>query len=154
MAEFQLSGVDALVAKLDAVSKEIRFKGGRFGLRKAANLVAAAAREKVSQVDDPETGRSIAKNVAVRFSNRTFKRTGNLLFRVGVLGGAALPKNNEDEGLKGPTPHWRLIETGTEKMRAQPFLRPALSENISACIDTFATETNKSIDRAIKRAAK
>lgn len=154
MADFELQGVDALVAKLDSVSKEIRFKGGRFGLRKAANLVAAAAKEGAAQFDDAETGRSIAENVAVRFSNRTFKRTGDLLFRVGVLGGASIKGSNEDGGLKSPTPHWRLLEFGTEKMRAQPFMRPALSENISACIETFAAETNKSIDRAIKRAGK
>ena len=149
-----LQGVDSLIAKLDSISKEMKFKGGRFGLRKAANLVADAAKEKAMSLDDPETGRSIASNIAVRFSNRTFKRTGDLLFRVGVLGGAKLSKENKDEGSKGPTPHWRLIELGTSKMQAQPFLRPALENNVQAAIDVFAAETIKSIDRAIKKASK
>ena len=150
----QLEGVDSVIRKLESVTKEIKFKGGRFGLRKAANLVADTARDSARLLDDEETGRSIADNIAVRFSNRTFKRTGDIKFRVGILGGAVLPKDNEDGGAKGPTPHWRLIEFGTEKMAAQPFVRPALTENIEAAINTFATEAEKSIDRAIKRAKK
>ena len=73
-----------------------------------------------------------------------------------MLHGAVLPKRGDqtDTQANAPTPHWRLLEFGTEKMRAQPFMRSALADNISAVIDTFATHYEKAIDRAIKRAAK
>lgn len=152
--EAKMTGLDALIAKMDAISVEMRFKGGRFGLRKAANLIAEAARQGAAKMDDAETGRSIAKNVAVRFSSRTAKATGDIKFRIGVLHGAQIPKENDDKGAGGPTPHWRLLEFGTEKMRAQPFMRPAIENNVQAAVDTFAREAEKSIDRAIRKAQK
>ena len=155
MADVKLNGVDALVAKLDALKYETRYKGGRFALRKAAQVIRNRAREAASALDDAETGRSIADNITEKWNNRLFKRTGDLGFRVGVQGGAKVTvKGNPDGGAKSPTPHWRLLEFGTEKMRAQPFMRSALADNISAVIDTFATHYEKAIDRAIKRAAK
>lgn len=153
-AEFEIKGLDALLAKLDSVKQDVKYRGGRFALRKAANLVAAKAKEGAARLDDPGTGRKIADNVAVRWNSRRFKNTGDLAFRVGVLHGAKLPKDNRDEGPKGPTPHWRLDEFGTEKMAAQPFMRPALENNIQAATSEFVTEYGKSIDRAIKKAAK
>jgi HK97 gp10 family phage protein len=47
-----------------------------------------------------------------------------------------------------------LLEFGTEKMAASPFMRKALADHISEVTNTFITEYEKAIDRAIKRAAK
>lgn len=151
--QFGLQGIETLIAKFGAITYDVKYKGGRFALRKAANIVAKAAKTNAVAVDNPATGRSIAGNIAVRFSTRTFKRSGNLLFRVGVLHGAKL-KDGGDISPNAPTPHWRLIEFGTEKMAAHPFMRPALENNISAATNEFASQYNKSIDRAIKKAAK
>ncbi|MBF4377308.1 HK97-gp10 family putative phage morphogenesis protein, partial [Vibrio anguillarum] len=65
-------------------------------------------------------------------------------YRVGVstLKGR-IPKGNPDEGPKGNTPHWHLVELGTERSRAQPFLRPALSENTNKVVDTLIVELDK-----------
>ena len=89
----------------------------------------------------------------MRWNGRLNKRTGDLGFRIGVLKGAVL-ENGGDLGSGSPTPHWRLLEFGTEKMRAQPFMRSALADNISATVNEFATHYEKGLDRAIKRAAK
>ena len=122
--EFNIEGLDALLGKLDAVTYDVKRKGGRSALRKAAQLIADKARENWHRVDDEETGRSIAANVALRWNGRLFKRTGDLGFRVGVLHGAAIKvKGNPDAGMNGPTPHWRLREFGTANMAAQPFMR-------------------------------
>lgn len=151
--EFILIGLDSLLGKLDSVKQDVKFKGGRFALRKAAQLIADKAKEGAKRVDDPSTGRSIADNIALRWNGRLFKRTGDLGFRIGVRHGAVL-KNGGDTSTNAPTPHWRLLEFGTEKMRAQPFMRSALADNISAATSTFISEYEKAIDRAIKRAAK
>lgn len=151
--EFSLTGVDSLVGKLESISYDMKRKGGRSALRKAAQLVAGKMQEGAQRIDDPETGRSIAENVAIRWNGKLFKASGDLGFRVGILHGAVL-KNGGDTSANSPTPHWRLIEFGTVNMRAQPFARKALADNISEATNTFITEYEKAIDRAIKRAAK
>lgn len=151
--EFSITGVDSLLGKLESVSYDVRRKGGRAALRKAAQVVMQKARDGAERIDDKETGRSIADNIALRWNGKLFKQTGDLGFRVGVLHGAVL-KDGGDLSPNSPTPHWRLIEFGTEKMAADPFMRPALANSISEVTNTFVTEYEKAIDRAIRRAAK
>lgn len=154
--DFSLIGVDALLGKMASVSYDIKRRGGRSALRKAAALVVQKARDNAQKIDDADTGRSIADNVALRWNGKLYKRTGDLGFRIGVLQGAVLPKKGQtvDTSAGAATPHWRLIEFGTDKMRAQPFMRRALSENIGEVTNKFLTEYEKALDRAIKRASK
>ncbi len=151
--EFGLQGIDELLGRFASITNDVKYKGGRFALRRAANVVAKAAKQGAERIDDPKTGRSISDNIAVRFSNRTFKRNGNLMFRVGVKHGSLL-KDGGDVSPNAPTPHWRLLEFGTERMPADPFMRPALESNISSATGEFVEQYKKSIDRAIKKAAK
>jgi HK97 gp10 family phage protein len=151
--KFSLQGLDSLLKKFDAVAYDVKRKGGRSALRKAAQLVMEAAKENAQALDDSGTGRSIAENIALRWNGRLFKHTGDLGFRVGVLHGAILQKNGSKE-VGAPTPHWRLFEFGTSKMRPRPFMRRALSENIIKATDVFAANYEKSLDRAIKKAGK
>ncbi|WP_343582987.1 HK97-gp10 family putative phage morphogenesis protein [Pseudomonas sp.] len=151
--EFSITGLDSLLGKLESISYDVRRKGGRAALRKAAQVVMQKAKDGAERIDDKETGRSIADNIALRWNGKLFKQTGDLGFRVGVLHGAVL-KDGGDLSPNSPTPHWRLIEFGTENMAAVPFMRPALANSISEVTNTFVTEYEKAIDRAIRRAAK
>jgi HK97 gp10 family phage protein len=153
--EFKIEGLESLLGKLDSVTHDVKRKGGRSALRKAAKLIADKAKEGAARIDDPETGRSIAANIGLRWNGRLFKRTGDLGFRVGVQHGAVIKtKGNPDTGINGPTGHWRLLEFGTSKMAAQPFMRSALANNIAAATSAFVTAYEKAIDSAIKRAKK
>lgn len=154
--QFSLIGVDQLIAKLDTVTQDMKKKGGRFALRKAAKIVADRAKLNAAKLDDSSTGRSIADNIAIRWDGKTFKRTGNLGFRVGVLQGAILPGKGEtpDKSASAATPHWRLLEFGTEHIAPTPFMLPAMTETIGAATDEFIKQYGKSLDRAIKRAGK
>lgn len=151
--DFKLEGIDGLVAKLESVSYDVKRKGGRAALRKAAQVIADRARQNASRLDDPTTGRSIAKNISLRWNGRLFKQSGYLGFRIGVLYGAVLKKGGSTAE-NSPTPHWRLLEFGTEKMAAAPFMRPAMPQSIDEATSTFVREYGKAIDRAIKRAGK
>src|SRR4030042_2530965 len=151
--EFGLQGIDELLGRFASITNDVKYKGGRFALRRAANVVAKAAKRGAERIDDPKTGRSISDNIAVRFSTRTFKRNGNLMFRVGVKHGSLL-KDGGDVSQNAPTPHCRLIHFGTEKLSAQPFMRPALESNINQATNEFVSQYKKSIDRAIKKSAK
>lgn len=150
---FSLTGMESLLSKFSAVEHDLKRKGGRSALRKAAALVAKKAKEKAAKIDDPLTGRTIADNIAVRWNGRLYRRSGDLGFRIGVLKGAIL-SDGGDLSPMSPTPHWRLIEFGTQHMRAEPFMRTALSENINAAINEFASHYESSIDRALRRAVK
>lgn len=61
--DFQLEGIDSLVGKLESISYDMKRKGGRSALRKAAQLVADKAKEGAQKLDDPITGRSDRKSV-------------------------------------------------------------------------------------------
>lgn len=148
----RMDGVPELLKRIQGLSYDASKKGGRFALRKAAQVIRDSARANAQTVDSAETGRSIARNINERWASKFNKSTGNLMFRVGVLGGAKIPKNNVDEGLGGPTPHFRLLEFGTEKMQARPFFAKALPENAQRATDTFVSEFNRALDRALKKA--
>lgn len=148
--QFSLVGVEGVLAKLATVNGEIRRKSGRTALRRAAGLVAGYAKEGALRLDDPETGRSIAENIVLRWNGRLFRRTGDLGFRIGVLHGAVLRKGSSTSA-NGPTPHWRLLEFGTEHIAAAPFMRPALANHIAEVTNEFSTQLEKAIDRAIRR---
>jgi len=150
--QFNLTGLDAVTARLRALPVELRGKAGRSALGRAAALVRRAAKANALGVDDPSTGRRIADNVVQRFRSRHFKQTGDLMISVGVgTERGRIPKGNPDTGPKGNTPHWHLVELGTERMRAEPFLRPALEANIDAATATFGRELDKSIDRIMSK---
>ena len=148
--KFSLIGVDSLLGKLATVNDEVKRKTGRTALRRAAEMVANNFKEGARRWDDPDTGRSIADNIVLRWNGRLFRRTGDLGFRVGVLHGAVLVKNGSAEK-SAPTPHWRLLEFGTEHIAADPVARPALEDHISEVTNEFATQFEKGLDRAIRR---
>lgn len=151
--EFSILGLDSLTAKLESVTYDMKRKGGRSALRRAAAVIAENAKARAMLLDDAETGRSIADNIVLRWNGRLFKRTGDLGFRIGVKHGAVL-KDGGELSANSPTPHWRLLEFGTQYMAADPFMRPALEESISEATNVFVTGYEKTIDRAIKRAAR
>lgn len=153
-AQWDLKGFEQVTAKLRALPVELRGKPGRSALGSAARLVTNQAKDNALRIDDAETGRKIADNVVQRFRSRYFKQTGDLMISVGVatLKGR-IPAGNPDTGPKGNTPHWHLIELGTEKTRAQPFLRPALPALSDRVQATFASKLEKAIDRLVKKGA-
>lgn len=146
---FDLKGFDVVAAKMKLASKELRYKGGRAALRKATQIVATQLRQNARAIDDPDTGRSIARNVAMRWNGRLFKQSKDIGFRVGIRHGAVLKDKGADVP-GAPTPYWRLVQFGTEKMRANPFATRALTENVQSVIDKFAQEFEKELDGALK----
>lgn len=146
-----ITGVEALNKKLAGLSHDVRYKGGRFALRKAANVIAEAVKTNADKVDDPKTSESIKKNVAIRWSSKRFKSTGDLAFRVGILGGA---RAGGASNPGGETFHWRFLEFGTEKMRANPFMQKSIDQSKMPAVNQFILHYNKALDRAIKRLKK
>lgn len=152
--DYKITGLDSVIGKMKALSNDVKYKGGRAALRAAARVVVKAAKENAQGVDDPETVESITKNIVERWDGNLFKRTGDLGFRVGVLGGAAETKSQKKSYPGGDTWYWRFKEFGTSRIPATPFMRPALADNVDQAITAFVFAYEKSIDRVIKRAKK
>lgn len=166
--EARVIGLGGINATFSALKSDIRYKGARYALRRGALLVRDAAVRNAQRVNDPQTPEDISKNITIRFSTSTFRRTGDVLFRVGVLGGARAYANTranvrkgragaayKTEGDKtnpgGDTWYWRMVEFGTENMPANPFMRRALSENAEAATDETAKQLNTWLDRYFRR---
>ncbi|MFU1850870.1 HK97-gp10 family putative phage morphogenesis protein [Citrobacter portucalensis] len=179
--EVKLDGLDSLLGKMSAISDVTKSKAGRFALRKAAEVIRDRARKNAQRVDDPLTREAIYKNIVARFDTKTYKQTGDIAFRVGVLGGAiatlsakaqrksdrrrqrlgqsSLSDMGEISGSGkgnpgGSTYYWRFLEFGTQYASAQPIIRPAMNGADMQVINAFTDEFEKSIDRAISRAQK
>lgn len=158
----KLNGIDELTAKLQGLKYDVQKKGGRFALRKAAQVIRDQARANALALDDPRTANKIAANITERWNNRLNKTTGDLGFRIGVLGGA---RNYSDYGdfktgksatgnPGGDTFYWRFLEFGTQNMPAQPFMVPAIEASSQKAADVFTSYFGPAIDRALKRVGK
>lgn len=107
--------------------------------RKAMKIVLDDARATARAFDDPNTPPMIWKLIVIKQARI---RESGVRMRIGIAGGAKSQRKNKDHPW-----YWRLLEFGTEKMKAQPFLRPALENNVQAVSDKFIAETNAEIDK-------
>lgn len=157
------TGLQELQETLAVADNEMEYKGGRFALRKAAQVIRDAAKENSRRLNDPKTSEDIAENVVERWSNRTYKYRKEMMFRVGVLGGArqkaevnvsgelrGAGKNNPG----GDTFYWRFLEFGTSRIGARPFMRAAMEANTQAATNEYVAQFKKSVLRAIVAKAK
>ncbi|MFT7337629.1 MAG: HK97 gp10 family phage protein [Marinobacter maritimus] len=153
---FSVDGLEEVLGKFDALEYDIKRQGGRFALRRAAQVLRDQARANASRVDDPATPEDIAANIVERWSGRTFKRSGNMMFRVGVMGGAGGRKSGSEQSslAGGDTRHWRHLEFGTEDTPAQPIFRPVPGQAGQKAMDEFTSQYEKKIDRVLKAAKK
>ena len=124
MFDVKIDGVAELREKMKglpyAVQKQVIQPAVRYG----ANIIAEQARAIVRNIDDPTTGRQIARNIVVKYRSKLSKRYQGVVYSIGVeYPRGRMPKGNPDDGVN--TPHFHLLELGTEKMRARPFLVPA-----------------------------
>lgn len=144
--EVKLEGVDSIQAKMRAVADAARDKAARRALGKAAQVIRDRARASAARVDRPLTPENIARNVTVQWASKTFRKTGDPTWRIGVLGGA----KKHSAGIAAPggdTWYWRLLEFGTEHAPAQPIFRPILNHPDERVIGVFCAEFEAELDR-------
>lgn len=144
-AEFKLDGLDAALKKLRDLQNPKQVKSAvRSASTKAMRVVRDAARANSKGLDDPATASVIHKKIVTQFSSKQSKGD-QVVTRVGIQGGAKPVKGDTDTG------HWRLLEFGTSKMPAQPFMRRALDENYRKVADEFAQALEPAIDKVIAK---
>ncbi len=149
--KFELKGTEELMKTLKEISADLKVRGGRTALRKAANVIRDDAKRRAEALDDPNTPEKIADNISTRLDSKHFRKTGDLKFEVGVRGGAGGVGGDKSKNKGGDTWYWRFLEFGTEHMPAKPFMRPAMDANYNRAAEVFIEEYKKALDRAIKR---
>lgn len=135
-------GLHALQAQLVDLGAKLGTKVLAQAARKAFMPVFETARQLVPVGDTAELAFSIALAVKKTSSGEDVVRVG--LKIVGKGGANGLP----------PARRWHFIEFGTSRMAAQPFMRPALDQNVQVVLELLKVELQKSINRALKRQAK
>ena len=150
MAGFVIEGLEDALKKMDEMTKNVAKKHVKKALRAAAKPVLQSAKDNAKNIDDPDTAANIAKNLVIRPGKTSDKNSAKV--RIGVKGGGQFWRSNKNVQRKGkpresnphytPLPndtrHFWLVEFGTAKTRAQPFMRPAMEANIQNATDTFA----------------
>ena len=136
-----IDGLAEIERKLKLLPQRIGMNAMRRALRKGANVIRDAARQNAKRIDDQSTSEQIVKNITVQGGGRKReKREGGPMIRVGVLGGA-----------RDMSKYWRLLEFGTSRSRAQPFMRPAMDDKAQAAFDAAAAAAIKETDRELAK---
>lgn len=153
----RVEGLEEVERKLKLLPERIGRNAMRRALRRGANVIRDAARNNAKRIDDPETSEDIAKNIAVQGGGRSREReAGGVMMRVGVRGGAKSRKGGGTYNVGGSktnpggdTWYWRLVEFGTSRTRAQPFMQPAAASSAgkasSVITDAMKVELDKEL---------
>lgn len=137
MADFQVQGLEGVLAALRALPPEVAGKNGgpvRAALFQGAKII----REEAKRLAPRKTGKLVANVVMVR--DRNPKQSGaNERYQVGVRGKAFYGK---------------FHEFGTVKMAAKPFLRPAFETKKQEALEKIVATLKTGIDKAAAKVAK
>lgn len=156
--EVKIEGLEDVQRKLKLLPERLGRNAMRRALRRGANVIRDQARANARTLDDTETTESIAKNVRVSGMSRRMERSQKVIgMRVGIAGGAKSRRRGggtyEVGGDKsnpgGDTWYWRLLEFGTSKMRARPFMRPAMEQSATKAFSVTADAMNVQVDKEI-----
>ena len=124
MFDVKIDGVAQLRERMKGLPYKVQKQVIQPSVRYGAQIIAEQARAIVRHIDDPTTGRQIARNIVVKYRSKRSAQIKGVVYSIGVeYPRGRMPKGNPDDGVN--TPHFHLLELGTEKMRAQPFLVPA-----------------------------
>lgn len=148
----KIEGLEGIEKKLKEIPQKFAYRGMRRALRRGANVIRDHARSNAKRLDDPQTREQIAKNIAVAGGgSKRERQAGGPMMRVGVMGGARF--NAGAGGLPGgnTTGYWRLLEFGTSKMRAQPFMRTAIVSGAEPAIGAVASAAQVELDKELRK---
>lgn len=155
----KMTGIDDLRRALADLPTTLRRKVLVGALRKAARVVATAAKQAVPVLSVAAPYRTpglLKKRIAVRVS-KAARQAGNVGVFVNIkpAAGAKFSKGVQvkasQRGAKSQNDpyYWRFVEFGTKKMAARPFLRPA-ADALPNALAVFEQEVVPQIEKLNK----
>ncbi|NWK74157.1 HK97 gp10 family phage protein [Acinetobacter sp. SwsAc6] len=150
----EIEGMDEIQQKIKRLgNQKFTRNAATRAARKAMRIVRDAARNGAKSIDNPETSERIWKNISIASSKSKDKSVVRM--RVGVRGGAAVNAKSNRAKLAalpgGETVHWRHIELGNSHHAAQPFMRPALANNIQQVTNSFSKNFSEELDKELAK---
>lgn len=144
-----LEGGRALSANLAALGEEIATRSGQQAVRRGAVVIRNAVVQ-AAPVGDDNTSRTY--RIAGGNQTRTVDY-GHLRDNIRVQKGQHRKAHTVVSLVTTGKAFWgRILETGSIKMAAQPWFKPALDNAASAALAAMVNTLEKSIARAIKKA--
>ncbi|MEJ7746059.1 MAG: HK97-gp10 family putative phage morphogenesis protein [Luteimonas sp.] len=160
----KVTGVDETGRRLRALPAELGSKGGgplRSALFQAAKVLqkeAVLILKSKTRTDSNLDGVKLSENIITK-RHRNPKSVGAIeRYDIGMRGGTRKLSSNRRGGRAGKTVRtegqvWygRMIELGTSKMKARPFLRPALSGKKDEALRVFSAKFLKAVEAAERK---
>lgn len=127
---YKLKGADELSRVFKTLPQELQRQVVVPAAKDAMDIVLKAAKDNADRIDDPTTPNYIPLNIALIEDTKFFTETGSTKISVGV--------RKTKRGQRGGNSwYWWFQELGTSNIRAQPFMRNALSQNREAVFQEF-----------------
>lgn len=163
----EITGLDEVQAKLRQLGNARKAKNAATrASRKAMNIVKKAAIQNAKSIDDKNSSERIWKNIITK-AGKT-KGVDNVTMRVGVKGGArqygasrenrranrigsTYATQGDKKNPGGDTWYWRFVEFGSSVNSANPFLRPALNNNIDAVQTEFTQAFSAELEKELAK---
>lgn len=137
-----LTGDKEVLAKLNRFNETVQQRIVKKAVRKGAKWIAQAAKRKAPVV----TG-LLKKSIGFKVGRaRRSKATV-----IGIIGPRRGFKKIVDGKSRDPVRYAHLVEKGTSKTGAKPFLRPALEQEKGGAIQEIADEMRKEIERIMTK---
>lgn len=162
----RFEGGKELAEQLKELGEEMREKVIARAMRKAFKPVLEQARAtvpvdtgllrdslKLATVKPKNAGGMLAVGIVV-VTGKGGSRKDIAKAAEAASGRKAKKKARKEAGRKSAHWRWRWVEKGTPKMKATPFLRPALDGNASNVLEAFRADLERAVKRALRRKAR
>ena len=157
---FQISGLDGVLERLQALPKEVSQKRGgpvRTSLRKGANIIRAEARKNVRRITttpniggaDRSTGK-LEKSIAVVRGKTSLRRNEERMM-VLIPKRARYPVDQRTPTGIGVSTVGRMLEYGTSRNKPHRWMGPAFHAKKGEALDTIVRELRAGIDKAVRK---
>lgn len=131
-AEFNVTGLDDLLKKLDRLPENLEKNVLRGAIRASAAPIVKDAKTRVPVLQDRDDRR-------IAGALRRSIRARSVQMKNGRLTGGVTAGGSDKSRGKGDTFYARFVEFGTAKMQARPFLRPAIDHQTGNATEAFGS---------------
>lgn len=142
----RIEGARELARSLDKLGAVAARRAVKPAVNGALTPINKAAKRGVKKV----TG---ALRMSIGKKVKYFPRTGTIWGGVGARDDPKFWREGPDGKIRKPVFYSHLVELGTIRMAAQPYLRPALDATAGVALTILRTKTLAGIDREVRKLA-
>lgn len=138
--DIKLDGFEEIEKLLKKLPDKPAEKALRAGVRSGGNIIKKAAQQRV-----PIDSGTLEKSIFVKTQTKNFRQTGVMQVAIATQSGRTA---------RHDAYYAHMVEFGTSKMGARPFMRPALEENTQKVINKAGQIILKRIEKEAEKLAR